>query len=350
MQDLSAIANPAKFHTAGAGDGPASRPQLNRNPGDDGYAIIVVLAMLSLFALVAVGLQKTVVVDVRLASNLAHRARAEALADGITRLAIRHLILNAPVNGRSGPFRLDGVPLTCRAGASVVSISFVNVDGQINLNGASEALLIRLLGGVGLAEKEATLMAHNILDFRTDGDLSIAGGSKLDIYSQAGLRHGPKNAPFQSVGELDQVVGMTRSLLERLRPLMTVHSRLGVLNPTLMSRPVAMALAGGSSSLVQDLDRLRASLVLPAEWTFMPRGGRGPINTASFTYLVHVSIQRGGTERFTRATVVDMGAREQGGATIKEWIELDTNGNGSDLAVADDAPSCVGGVLWLDPA
>ena len=328
----------------------SSAESAGERSGDDGYIIIIVLGVLSLLALVAIGLQKTVFVDIRLTSNLAHRARAEALADGITRLAVRHLLNNVPAAGKSGPIRLDGVPLTCRAGASVVSISFVNVDGQINLNHASEALLTRVLSGVGLSEKEATRLARDIIDFRTAGGQSISGGSKLDIYRQAGLRHGPKNAAFQSVGELEQVVGMTRPLMERLRPLMTVHSRLGVLSPGLMSEPVAMALAGGEASGLQDLDRLKASLALPKEWTSIVRTRSTGSAAGSNTYVVRVAVRRGGTERFTRATVAGLNARAQGGAAIMDWTELDPVRHGIDAAVPDDAPSCVGGVLWLDPA
>ena len=327
----------------------SSAESAGERSGDDGFIIIIVLGVLSLLALVAIGLQKTVFVDIRLTSNLAHRARAEALADGITRLAVRHLVNNFPADGRSGPIRLDGVPLTCRAGASVVSISFVNTDGQINLNRAPQILLERVLGGVGVADKEATRLARDIIDFRAPGDQSISGGSKLDLYRQAGLRHGPKNAPFQSVGELEQVVGMTRPLMERLRPLITVHSRFGVVNPGVVSMPVAMALAGGSASALQDLDRLKASLGLPAEFTYIPRT-RGTGSTNSNTYLVRVAVSRGGTEYFTREAVVGLYASNNAVATIREWAERVPDRSGPAFAAADDAPSCIGGVLWLNPA
>ena len=324
------------------------RSLFKSNPGEDGFVMIVVLLMLSLFALVAIGLQRTVVVDVRLASNVAHRARAEALADGIARLAVQHLVNNVPSAGRSGPFRLDGVPLTCRAGASVVSIAFLNVDGQININQASEVLLQRVLRGVGIAETEATRLAQNIVDFRTAGDQSIAGGSKSEIYLQNGLQHGPKNAPFQSVGELEQVAGITRPLLERLRPLMTVYSRSGVVSPSAIGLGVAMALAGETAA-VQDLDRLKASLDLPTAMTFVPRSGRGSTATGSNTYMVQVAVRRGGVERFTRATVVELRGRTPGGTMIREWTELDQNRQAVAPAPVDDVPQCIGGLLWVDP-
>ena len=120
----------------------------NSNSGDEGFAIVVVMAVLSLIALVAIMLQKSVAVDIAYTSYLARHTRAEAFADGITRLVVRHLVVNPAAEKRSGPFRLDGAPLTCRAGTSVVSITIINTDGQINLNLSPQSLLERLLGGL----------------------------------------------------------------------------------------------------------------------------------------------------------------------------------------------------------
>ena len=315
-------------------------------PNENGFAIVVVLVVVSLMALVAIVLQKSVAVDVRSASYLAKHARAEALADGLTRLAIRHLVVNTPGNGRSGPFRLDGIPLTCRAGASLATIAFTSTDGQINLNLASEALLKRALAGVGVSDGDAARLAQNVIDFRSSGDRSIDGGSKLGIYREAGLNHGPKNGPFESVGELEQVVGMTLPLLERLQPLVTVHSRFGVINPSVVSMPVAVALSGGSAS--EPLDILQARLNLPSEFTYIPKT-RGTISTNSDTYLIRVAVSMGTAARFTRAAVVEKAPATQSGAVIMDWSELDPDRYGVDLA-ASDTPACIGGLLSLEPS
>lgn len=318
----------------------------NAHNREDGFALVVVLAVLSLLALAAIVLQKTVVAELSVTSHLTGRARAEALADGLTRLAVRHLAINAP-NGRSGLFRLDGAPLTCRAGSSFASLSFTNTDGQINLNLASQTMLERILQGAGLAPAEATRMAQDIIDFRTTGDQSITGGRKLDAYSQAGLRHGPKSALFQSVGELRQVVGMTPQLFERLRPLLTVHSRFGAINPGAVSLPVARALLGEQAA-AQDLDVLQSRLNLPPEFTYIPRTrGTGP--TSSNTYLVRVAVKMG-TARFTREAIVELTATPNGDATIRSWSERDPDPAGIEPAATEDTPACIGDVLWLDPA
>ena len=319
---------------------------LNKMGKEDGFAILAVIVVLSLFAVVAVLLQKSVTTDIRLASHLVQRTKAEALADGITRLAIHHLVVNPPSGGRSGALRLDGVPATCRTGTGFASITFISTDGQINLNLASQALLERVFNGIRLAQAESTGLAQNIIDFRTVGDQSISGGSKLEAYRQAGLRLGPKNGHFQSVGELDQVIGITGPLLEQLRPLMTVHSRFSIVNPNIMSWPVALALAGPSISASQDLDILRTRLILSSEFTNVVKT-RSTGSTISNTYLVRVTVDQGGTARFTRSAVVDL-TNSQSGAAIKEWTELNHNRYAIDPPPAEDTPPCIGGLLSLN--
>ena len=314
---------------------------------EGGFALVIVLGVLSLLALVAIVLQKTVVADISATSHLKDRARAEALADGLTRLAVRHLSINRPADGRSGPLRLDGVPTICRSGTALAAIAFLNVDGMINLNRASQALLERVLRGVGLAPADATRMAQDIIDFRTQGDLSLSGGSKLSAYQLAGLSHGPKNGLFQSVGELGQVIGMTPQLLERLRQLFTVHSRFAVVNPNFVSMPVAMALLGGEAA-PQDLDVLHSRLNLPSELTYIPRT-RGTGTTSSNTYLVRVVI-REGAAGFTREAVAELKATLSSDATFMDWSERDSSLYDIDPTAGDDAPACISGVLWLDPA
>ena len=317
------------------------------NSDDEGFAIVVVMAILSLIALVAIVLQKSVAVDIAYTSYLTQHTKAEALADGLTRLALHHLTINRPADGRSGLFHLDGIPLTCRSGSSAVSISFINTDGQININRASQPILERIFGGIGLGGTQAAQLAQDIIDFRSPGDTSISGGRKREIYQQAGLSHGPKNGPLETVGELEQVIGMTPALLERLRPLLTVHSRFGAINPSVVSLPVAVALSGGSDQ--QSLDILQGRLNLPIEFTYIPKT-RGTGSTASNTFVVRVAVSQGGIARFTRSAVIELTSANRNGAAIKEWTELDPGRYGIDPPAADDTPPCIGGVLWLEPA
>ena len=152
------------------------------------------------------------------------------------------------------------------------------------------------------------------------------------------------------MGELEQVVGMTPALLERLRPLMTVYSRFGVINPSAVSLPVALALAGitNASATLQDLDILQLRLNLPPAFTSVPRT-RGTVSTASNTYAVRVAVDLGHQARFTREAIVELKPTNDTEATIKDWTERDSALYGIDPPATEDTPPCIGGLLSLDP-
>jgi general secretion pathway protein K len=317
-----------------------------------GFVLIPVLAALFLLSLGVVVLTKSVALDIKATALMARRAVAEELTDGVTRLAIRHLVVNQPSGGRSAAFRLDGVPLTCRLGDSLVRISFIDADGQVNLNRASPALLQRTFVGVGLTEDDAKRLADNVIDFRSSGEDSVAGGKKLAAYQLAGLNHGPKRDVFATVGELDQVVGMTTQLLARLKPIMTVHSRFGTINPRIASFPVLVALSGGAApasggSSIQALDELQSSVILPTEFTYITQT-RSVRQTGSNAYMVRVAVNQGSNARFGREAAVELGASSDSGATIKEWIEFDPPSQTFGVLKLDETPTCLGGVLLLD--
>ena len=327
---------------------PGCDPRLGvRSAGETGFVLIPVLAALFLLALAAVVLTKSVTLDIRLVSMTERRAVVEELADGVTRLAAYYIGVNVPGSGKSGDIRLDGIPQTCRIKHNIVSISFLDTDGQININRAPIALLQKILSGLGLSDDEARRMAENITDFRTRGDASLAGGSKIAAYQGDGHRHGPKYAEFASVGELDQVIGMTPALLARLKPLVTVHSRFATVNPQVASLPVLRALAGaefGSDSATPEaLDDLRSKIVIPVEFTYIPRT-RGNRTTTSSTYVTRVVVNHPGKVAFARQAVIELNGNTP---TFKEWTEISLPPQIPASNDINDLPDCIGGTLGL---
>ena len=312
--------------------------------------LIPVLAALFLLGMVAILLSRSVALDIRVTSLAMRRAVVEELADGLMRLSIRHLAVNAPVSGKSGPFRIDGIAMTCRTERGLASIAFTDADGLINLNRASIPLLELVFTGAGLSRDEAKQLAENVADFRTPGDSTLSGGSKANAYQLAGLRHTAKSGPFDSVAELDQVVGMSTALLQRVRPLMTVHSRFGTINPGVASLPVLEVLAGlGESSGVQTaeaVDDLRSKVVVPPDFTYVPIT-RSVRQTKSDTYVIRVIVDEADARAGRQAVVV----RDPGGqdGQVKEWSTVDAHTLATYRHAATDAPPCLNGLLWLQP-
>jgi hypothetical protein len=77
---------------------------------------------------------------------------------------------------------------------------------------------------VGVDQVKAQALAAAIADFRDADNFRRLGGAEEADYRAAGLAWGPKNAPFDSVDELQQVFGMTTQLYERVAPSLTTYS------------------------------------------------------------------------------------------------------------------------------
>lgn len=322
------------------------------NPREEGFILIAVLASLILLAMIALLLSRTVALDAKVTAYIARRAEAEAQADGIARLAIRHLVVNGPKAGMSGPIHLDGIPAVCQSGEFRVVLSFIDTSGQININSASEELLQRLFTGVGLPTDAATSLAQDVIDFRSIDDTSVRGGSKLELYQAAGLSHGPKNEPFEIVGELAQLPGMTPALLHRLRPLVTVHSRFSTVNPAVASLPVLMALSGSGEEppALPDpraLDDLRTRISLPRSLTSVART-RSSSTGPSLRFAIRVTMLGQYQSVFAREAVIELAPTEPSGAKVLAWEELEPAPAEVPPLQASDAPACIGGVLWIE--
>ena len=259
-----------------------------------GFILVPVIFVLALLALVTMTLTRTVTLDVRASAQVLHQAEAESLADGLARLVIRNLVVAVVAKSeadRRGPVRVDGTPLSCRIGGSVIAVSVKDTAGQIDLNLASQDLLQRLFTGIGLSTDQAVRLAAAVIDFRDPDNIPIADGAEAADYRAAGLSHGPKNAPFATVGELEQVFGMTPEVMARVRPLVTVHSRARGIDPSV------------ASAEIRALDLPSALLAAPAQRSF----------------LVRIGIYHARNVRVVRELVVELAPRVPVGFLIKDW-------------------------------
>ena len=89
--------------------------------------------------------------------------------------------------------------------------------------------------------------------FRDPGDRRRLNGAEESDYRAAGLPYRPKNAPFEVVDELQQVMGMTRQLYERVAPFVTVYTRRPGVDPNTAPCGVLFAIPGADYNLVATL-------------------------------------------------------------------------------------------------
>jgi general secretion pathway protein K len=100
-------------------------------------------------------------------------------------------------------------------------------------------------------------MLDLIEDFRDPDDLQHVNGAEDNDYEDEGLEYGAKDAPFERIEELQQVLGMTPQLYEAMSRYLSVNSNSAGINPMLAPRQILMVLAEGEAELVDDYIRLR---------------------------------------------------------------------------------------------
>ncbi len=180
----------------------------------------------------------------RIARNALDAAQAEALADGGIYRAMEGLA--RPV--AAGGWRADGTVYAWRREGGEVRIRIEDEGGKIDLNRAADVLLRNLFLAAGLDPARAEALAQAVQDFSDADDRRRPAGAEDADYQAAGLARGAKDAPFEAVEELFQVLGMTRAIYEAVEPALTVHARSRRPDGRVAPPLVAAALAQGGGT------------------------------------------------------------------------------------------------------
>lgn len=286
-----------------------------------GFVLIPVLWAVGLLGFVAFLIAKTVALDARINANLSRQSEAEASADGLAQLAAYQLAISGGSIRKGQPLQTDGTPFVCRVGRAVASVEVLDTAGLIDINFASQTVLEQLLVGLDLAKNQATQLASAIIDFRSLDSSPASGRASTAQYLAAGRANGPKNAPFATVGELEQVLGMTRALFLRIRPFITIQSRRPSIDPSVasakllaMQQPIAAA---------------------------QPK-------TAIRTFVIRVAVRNVAQALFVREAVVELSPRQPSGFWVREWNRMDQYEEPAGFP-ASGAPECIDTLLDLRP-
>jgi len=182
-----------------------------------GFALLIVLWTVGFLALLGTQIIAAGRSDTQLADNLKQEAVLEAAADG----AVQNVTFQV-LAAKDPHFQGFGAVSEMRIGKTPLLVRVENESDRVNLNTASAVLLRSLIVELGSAPGLADRLAAAILDWRTPGANSRPNGAKASDYRAAGRNYGPPGTPFQSVGELEDVLGMTPDLFARIAPHLTV--------------------------------------------------------------------------------------------------------------------------------
>jgi hypothetical protein len=168
--------------------------------GERGVALAVVVWFIAGMALLVAGIVSRATVDTRLAQAHLFRAQAEAAGDGAVRLFLGEL-LEGRFNRAAG-----GLRSSYRLGDHEVTVVAVPATALLDLASAPRGSLAALFQRYGeLPRSEAEDLAGAVVEWRQRDRRGAGGG-----------------AGFNAVEDVLRVPGVTRSLLDSLRDLVTV--------------------------------------------------------------------------------------------------------------------------------
>jgi general secretion pathway protein K len=206
---------------------------------------MLVLWIIALLTIIAVAMSSAQRTETALTANLLDAARFRAQADAAVAYAALQLMAPPVAELEEGAetWVPDGQPRSWTFAGAELEIVVLNEASLIDLNQAPRELLIGLLAAAEVPEEEQDAIADAILDWRDEDDLHLAAGAEDPDYAAAGLSYGAKDAPFESVEELRDVIGMSRDLYRALAPVLTVAGT-GRVDEALAPPMVVAALRG----------------------------------------------------------------------------------------------------------
>jgi len=175
-----------------------------------GLALVVVLWAAVLLAMLATAVSRVAREDVVLARNLVDTTRAELAADSGLHHALERMLSEDPEAYWDNPGIVDWA-----FGDSEIRISVTDEIARIDINAASEALIVNLFAAVGLDPGAADALVAAIIAHRREGAPDLPRGAGVPA---------PPGRGFSTVEELMNVPGMTRPLFDLVSGAITVYT------------------------------------------------------------------------------------------------------------------------------
>jgi len=266
------------------------------------WLIVLLMALIGAFALTA-----------RVESMQGRVLSQGLVADQAARAGLEYALVRINDDDPRLQWKPDGRDYAWQFSDVGVQLKIVDESGKVDLNMADTLLLSGLWKALGADQEASARLASAIVDWRDRDTFSQAqGGAEDPQYAEAELPYGAKDAPFESVSELQQVLGMTPELYARAQPYLTVYGGSDRPDPHFADGVVLQALGLDAEPLLAQ----RNAPVDPATPEPFVGFGTGTYSIDSRARLP------GGRETVLRAVVRTGANRIPGSAyTVLRWEE-----------------------------
>jgi len=211
-----------------------------------GLALVMVLWVLSLLTIMAGSFALNMRREASITAGIKNNAFALAVAE--SGIAIAELMLLNPDQNKR--WRTDGSIYEIITNDTKVRVRLLSEAGKIDINKADQVLLEALMVNVPSVAEQKSKIVGAILDWRDADDLVHSDGAEKKEYKEAGLSYQPRNKPFQTLEELQLVLGMNEAAFLQIEPLITIYSGQATVYEQLAAKEVLQIIPGLEASLI----------------------------------------------------------------------------------------------------
>jgi general secretion pathway protein K len=271
---------------------------IHRKNKQSGIALILVLWVTILLTVIAASFALSARTEGMQAKVILETTKARYLAEAGLHRAVYEL-RNPDLETR---WVADGRKYKIEFAGAEIEIQITDETGKININLANDELLAGLFASLGMSDDDAMMLTERVIDWRDSDNIKGFNGAEDDDYEAEGYAYGAKDALFDTVPELQQVMGIDYDMYKKLEPAVTVYSGARNVNIAYAPEQVLMALP--------DVDRDEALQFIEDRELVDGIGGELPVLSNGQTGLT-----RGGGVAFSikvKATLSN-----------KQWAALD---------------------------
>ncbi|MER9651736.1 hypothetical protein [Mesorhizobium sp. M0199] len=205
-----------------------------------GFSLVAVLVFMLIVSAIVVPFAVTAKTRLMIANNEVEQERLSLLAEGLANVVSSEL---ANVSATE-KLPLDATPTACRSGEFSFDIRIQDHGGLIDLNAADAHLLSLGFASLGFDLQTSEELAEAAIQFR--GSTNAFAAQAEPVTSVGPPQN--KQAPFESVSELQEFSALASTPLQDLYDAFTVFSKRGTLSLGRASSRLRTVLAGASGS------------------------------------------------------------------------------------------------------
>lgn len=271
---------------------------------EEGYAMIAAVAAIAMFASLALILVTGTRGGTVMAGAERDRAEANAAAEAGLALALSGLAERGP----TGAWPIDGRVRNESFGQARLSIRVEDERGKLPINLLDETQVRRMLERAGLSGERLAIAADSLNDWLDEDEERRPSGAERAWYAARGIA--PRNGPLVSIDEFAAIRGFDPALVERLRPIVTLHWNKGPFEPRHASLDAIAVMSADGEDPVAQIERARELAGQVTALSFEVEGG-----LVGRPLLVTVDASLPGGAHATRRALVELT-----GASVRPYV------------------------------